>query len=303
MPNQINHLDDLITEAKTLDPAPTAVVDANERNVLEAAISAANEGLITPLLIGRRPIISRLCEELSCNYPIIDAPTPEAAAMAGVQTVKDGHAKLLIKGYLHTAEFLHPILKELRKAPRISHVFAAELDRYPKLLFITDAAINIAPELETKAQILQNVVDLVRLLGIEQPKAAALSAIEVVNPAIASTVDAACLAKMAERGQIKHAIVDGPLAFDNAISAESAHIKAIESKVAGDVDIVLVPDLVSGNILYKDLEYLAGARFAGVVLGASVPIVLTSRSDPEAIRLSSLALARVAHHREDIATS
>jgi phosphotransacetylase len=299
MPNRIERLDDLLAEAKALPPAVTAVVDAGERHVLEAAQQAAEAGLIEPLLIGRRDDIAPLQAELGCDYPILDAATPEAAAASGVQSVKDERVKLLIKGHLHTAEFLHPILKELRRAPRLSHVFAAELDLYPRLLFITDAAINIAPNLETKAQILQNAIDLARLLGNERPKAAALSAIEVVNPAVPSTVDAACLAKMAERGQIKHALVDGPLAFDNAISAESARIKGIDSAVAGAVDILLAPDLVSGNILYKDLEYLASARFAGIVLGASIPVVLTSRADPESVRLASLALARVAHHRED----
>lgn len=300
MPNDIRQLDDFIREAKQLDPAPTAVVDASERHVLEAAISAAREGLIEPLLIGQRSIIEPMCEELGCDHPILDAHSPEEAAEAGVEEAKAGRVKLLMKGHLHTAEFLHPIIKELRTSERISHVFAAELDRYPKLLYITDAAINITPDLATKAQILQNAVDLVRLLGTDRPKAAALSAIEVVNPAVTSTIDAACLAKMSERGQIRNAIVDGPLAFDNAISSESASIKGIESPVAGDVDILLAPDLVSGNILYKDLEYLAGARFAGIVLGATIPIVLTSRSDPEAVRLASLSLARVAHHRKDL---
>lgn len=300
MTSDITHLDDLIAQAKALAPAPTAVVDAGERHVLEAAHQAAEAGLIEPLLIGRREHIAPLSAEFGCDYPIIEAQTAEDAAAAGVREVKQGRVKLLIKGHLHTAEFLHPILKDLRRAPRVSHVFAAELNSYPKLLFITDAAVNIAPDLGTKAQILQNAIDLARLLGIERPKAAALSAIEVVNPAVASTVDAACLAKMSERGQIRNAVVDGPLAFDNAISAESARIKEIDSPVAGDVDILLVPDLVSGNILYKDLEYLAGARFAGVVVGASVPVVLTSRADPAPVRLASLALARIAHHREDL---
>lgn len=297
MQNRIEHLDDIINEAKALPAAVTAVVDAGERHVLEAAHQAAVAGLIEPLLIGRREDIEPLMRELGGDYPILDAATPELAAELGVQAVTDGRAKLLMKGHLHTAEFLHPIIAKLRRAPRVSHVFIAEIESYSKLLFITDAAINITPDLETKKQILQNAIDLARLLGNTQPKAAALSAIEVVNPAIASTVDAACLAKMAERGQIRHALVDGPLAFDNAISAESARIKGINSPVSGDVDILLTPDLVSGNILYKDLEYLAGARFAGIVLGASVPVVLTSRADPEAVRLASLALARVAHHR------
>lgn len=299
MTTRIEQLDDLIAEARSLPPAVAAVVDAGERHVLEAAHQAAREGLIEPLLIGQRDIIEPLLGELGADYPIVDTATQEEAADQGVQNIKEGKAKILMKGHLHTAEFLHPILRELRRAPRLSHVFIAELDRYPKLLFITDAAINIAPDLEAKAHILQNAIDLARLLGNALPKAAALSAIEVVNPALISTVDAACLAKMADRGQIKNALVDGPLAFDNAISAESAQIKGIHSAVAGDVDILLAPDLVAGNILYKDLEYLAGARFAGIVLGASVPVVLTSRADPEPVRLASLALARVAQHREE----
>ncbi len=298
--DRILHLDDLIAEAKSLPAAPTAVVDAGERHVIEAAHQAALEGLIAPVLIGRKEQILPLQEKLGSSYPLIEAATPDAAAEAGVQAVKEGRVKLLMKGHLHTAEFLHPILKELRRATRVSHVFIAEINTYQKPLFITDAAINITPDLTAKQQILINAIQMAQLLGIECPKAAALSAIEVINPAIASTVDAACLAKMAERGQIKNAIVDGPLAFDNAISAESAKIKGICSPVSGDVDILLMPDLVSGNILYKDLEYLAGARFAGIVLGASVPVVLTSRADPKAARLASLALARVVHHREDL---
>lgn len=180
---------------------------------------------------------------------------------------------------------------------RISHVFLADLKTYPKLLYITDAAININPDLSTKMHIVQNAVDFSRLLGVETPKVAALSAVEVVNPAIASTVDAACLAKMADRGQIKGAVVDGPLAFDNAISAESAEVKGIHSPVAGDVDILMVPDLVSGNILGKDLEYLAGAQMAGFVIGTKVPIILTSRSDPPRARLISCAVAALANYR------
>lgn len=300
MSHKITKLEDFLVEAKGLKPAATAVIDASERHVLDAAISATAQGLITPLLIGRRSIIEPMCEEIGCDFPILDAATPEEAAEAGVQEAKAGRIKLLMKGHLHTAEFLHPIIKELRLAERVSHIFAAELDRYHKLLFITDAAINIDPDLTSKAHILQNAVDLLRLLGIDQPKAAALSAIEDVNPAVMSTIDAACLAKMAERGQIKNAIVDGPLAFDNAISSEAAKIKGINSPVSGDVDILLAPDLVSGNILYKDLEYLSGAKFAGIVLGATIPIVLTSRSSTEPVRMASLAFARVAHHRQDL---
>jgi phosphotransacetylase len=178
----------------------------------------------------------------------------------------------------------------------MSHLFVVELKTYPKLLVITDAAMHIAPDLMEKAAIIQNAVDVVRLWGIDAPKVACLSAVETVNPAIPSTIDAACLAKMADRGQIRHAIIDGPLAFDNAISQRSSQIKHIVSPVAGDVDIVLTPDLVSGNILVKDLEYLAGATVAGFIAGAQVPIVLTSRADPPRSRLLSLALALLVHH-------
>jgi phosphotransacetylase len=177
-------------------------------------------------------------------------------------------------------------------------VFVTQLASYPKLLFITDGAVNIAPDLPMKAAILQNAVELARLLGTRAVKAAALSAIEVVNPAIASTIDAACLSKMADRGQIHGAVVDGPLAFDSAISRQSAEVKGIHSPVAGDVDVLLVPDLVSGNILAKDLEYLAGATLAGIVMGAQVPVILTSRADPPRARLVSAAIASLVHeHR------
>jgi phosphotransacetylase len=219
-------------------------------------------------------------------------------AEKGVELFEKGEVKALMKGHIHTDEFLHPILAHhLQGKKRISHVFLADLKTYPKLLYITDAAINISPDLSTKMHIMQNAVDISRLLGVEKPKVAALSAVEVVNPAIPSTIDAACLAKMADRGQIEGAIVDGPLAFDNAISAESARVKGINSPVSGDVDILVVPDLVSGNILGKDLEYLAGAQMAGFVVGTKVPIILTSRSDPPRARLLSCAAAALASHR------
>jgi len=192
---------------------------------------------------------------------------------------------------------MHPVLTALKKGQRVSHVFVADLPSYSKLLFITDAAINITPGLMEKAAIVQNAVDLARLLDIKQPKVAALSAVEVVKPAITSTIDAACLSKMADRGQIRHAIIDGPLAFDNAISAEAAGVKHITSPVAGDVDILLAPDLNAANILAKDLEYLAGATLAGIVVGTTVPIMLPSRSDPPLARLAAAALAVIMHNR------
>ncbi|OYV49617.1 MAG: hypothetical protein B7X10_01785 [Burkholderiales bacterium 21-58-4] len=217
--------------------------------------------------------------------------------MIGVRQVLEGKASALMKGWIHTDVLMHPVLRDLRAGRRVSHVFVVELATYHKLLFVTDAAINITPDLAAKASIVQNAVDLARLFGIEKPKVAALSAVEEVKPAIFSTIDAACLSKMAERGQIRHAVVDGPLAFDNAISREAALTKNIESEVSGDVDILLSPDLDSGNILAKDLEYLAGATMGGIVIGARVPIMLPSRSDPPAARLVSAAIASLVHHK------
>lgn len=296
--DEIRSLDQLIEQACALPAAPTAVVGADEAHIVEAAHHAAEAGLIEPVLIGRGARIEALMAEQGVAYPVIDAPGPEQAARAAVDAVESGRVGLLMKGAIHSDVFLRPIIRELRRGPRISHVFMAEMASYHKLLFITDAAINIQPDVRAKAEILQNAVNLTWWLGNQRARVAALSAIEMVNPAIPSTLDAACLAKMGERGQIAHAQIDGPLAFDTAISAESARIKGLTSPVAGHADILLVPDLVSGNILYKDLEYLAGARFAGIVLGACVPVVLTSRADPEDVRIASLALARVAAHRQ-----
>jgi phosphate acetyltransferase/phosphate butyryltransferase len=225
---------------------------------------------------------------------IVSTPTNKAAATAAVDLVRQGEAQVLMKGYLHTDEMLRAILRHdegLRTDRLLSHVFVLEVPTYHKLLLITDAAININPDIPQKAAITQNAVDLARKLGVEVPKVAALSSVETINPKIPSTVHAACLHKMAERGQIKGAIVDGPLAFDNAISAEAAREKGINSPVSGEVDVVVVPDLDAGNILSKNLEYLASAKMAGIVMGASAPVVLTSRSDPPRARVYSLALA------------
>ncbi|MCL4526194.1 MAG: bifunctional enoyl-CoA hydratase/phosphate acetyltransferase [Gammaproteobacteria bacterium] len=297
------HFDALLADVAPLDDIPVAVVDAAEEHVLRGACEAKSQSIIEPILIGDAQQIRSLLLKVghdsgSCpNFHIIHAESAEAAAEKGVEMVLAGEAKALMKGHLHSDAFLHPILAKLRTDRRLSHVFVADIQTYPKLLLITDAAINITPDLGTKAAILQNAVDLAHILEVAQPKAAILSAVEVVNPAIVSTVDAACLSKMAERGQITGALVDGPLAFDNAISKESAEIKGIQSDVAGDADILLVPDLVSGNILAKDLEYLAGATLAGIVMGAKVPVILTSRSDPARARLVSAALAALVHYR------
>ena len=297
------HFDALLAAVAPLNDIPVAVVDAAEEHVLRGACEAKLQSIVDPILIGDENKIRGLLPELGYDsgvcpdFRIIHVDGAEAAAEKGVELVLAGEAKALMKGHLHSDAFLHPILAKLRTDRRLSHVFVADIKTYPKLLLITDAAINIAPDLTTKAAILQNAIDLARILDVTQPKAAILSAVEVVNPAIVSTVDAACLSKMAERGQITGALVDGPLAFDNAISKESAEIKGIQSAVAGDADILLVPDLVSGNILAKDLEYLAGATLAGIVMGAKVPVILTSRADPARARLVSAALAALIHYR------
>ena len=258
--------EDMLKSVQGLPAMPIAVIDADERHVLEGACEAAAAGYIDPILIGDEKSIRNTLKTITGakQYRIVHAPQEEAMAEKGVELFETGEVKALMKGHIHTDEFLHPILlHHLQGKKRISHVFLADLKTYPKLLFITDAAINLNPDLATKRHIVQNAVDIARLLGVAEPKVAALSAVEVVNPAIPSTIDAACLAKMADRRQIEGAIVDGPLAFDNAISAESAKVKGINSPVSGDVDILMVPELVSGNILDKDLEYLSGRGATG----------------------------------------
>jgi phosphate butyryltransferase len=297
---EFENFEALLEVARGLPALPIAVIDADERHVLEGACRAAQAGYIDPILIGNEVVIRSLLKDMGCpgGLRILHAPKDEAMAEKGIELLLGNEVKALMKGHIHTDEFLHPILAHhLQGKKRISHVYLADLNTYPKLLAITDAAINISPDLVTKRHIVQNAIDMMRTLGVSEPKAAVLSAVEVVNPAIASTLDAACLAKMAERGQITGGIVDGPLAFDNAISAESARTKGIRSPVAGDVDILVVPDLVSGNILGKDLEYLAGARMAGFVAGTRVPIVLTSRADPVEARVISCAVAALMSSR------
>ena len=279
-------------------PLTMAVVDAGERHVMEGVAQALERGLIDPVFVGVRQRIEQTAEQAGVRldgHRIVEAVHEEDAVRQGAELAAAGEVTGLMKGWLHTDVLMHPVLARLRTERRLSHVFVVELASYHKLLFVTDAAINVEPTLSQKAAIVQNAVNLARVLGVPLPKVAALSAVEVVKPEIASTVDAACLSKMAQRGQIRHALVDGPLAFDNAISREAAETKQIESDVAGDVDILLAPDLNSGNILAKDLEYLAGALMAGVVIGAKVPIVLPSRSDPPAARLASVAVASIMH--------
>jgi phosphate butyryltransferase len=293
----ITRLQELVDLAQENPPTRVAVAAAAHKLVLESVQRAVNLGLIIPLLVGREEDIRQQAEAIGWvlrDEQIVSTPTNKAAATAAVELVRQGEAQVLMKGYLHTDEMLHAVLRQdtgLRTDRLLSHVFVLEVPTYHKLLLITDAAININPEIVQKAAITQNAVDLARKLGVERPKVAGLSSIETINPNIPSTVHAACLSKMAERGQIKGAIVDGPLAFDNAISAEAARDKGIDSPVSGDVDVVIVPDLDAGNILSKNLEYLASAKMAGIVMGASAPVVLTSRSDPPRARVYSLALA------------
>ncbi len=298
--NPPTRLSQLIEQARGYPPLPMAVVDAAEIYVLEGAREAAAAGLIEPVLVGERERIETLAAQIGYDLSgtdIVEADGEQAAAEQGVRLVLDGRVAGLMKGWIHTDVLMHPVLQHLRTGRRVSHVFAVELPTYPKLLYVTDAAINIFPDLTQKAAIVQNAVDLARLLGVTRPKVAALSSVEVVKPEIPSTIDAACLSKMAQRRQIRHALVDGPLAFDNAISREAARIKRIDSEVSGEVDILLVPDLDAGNILAKDLAYLARATLAGIVVGAQVPIVLPSRSDPPEGRLASCAIAVLVHQR------
>jgi len=290
--------DALVSRARILPPLSVAIVDAGERTVLEGAALLVREKIATPVLIGNPERIRAIAGEvgLSDAISIVPAHSVEESAREGVRMVAEGRVQALMKGHLHSDTFLHPVLEGLRDRKRLSHVFLAEISSYDRLLFITDAAMNITPDLEAKAEILQNAIDMAHALGNPEPKVAILSAIETVNPRIVSTIDAACLAKMADRRQITGAVVDGPLAFDNAISREAARTKDLRSPVSGSADILLVPDLVSGNILAKDLEYLAGATLAGLILGARVPIILTSRSDPPRSRFLSACLATLLYH-------
>lgn len=300
-PNSLEHL---VDKAKTLGPVRVAVADAAQGLVIETLREAHTLGLVEPRLIGIAQDIRRICREAHWDIAedwIVPTAADGPAAARAVELVRGGEADAVMKGHLHTDTLMHALLDKERglRAPgrRVSHVFIVELPSYPKLLGITDAAINIAPDITAKAQILQNAIELFLLLGAEQPKVAILSAVETVNPDIVSTLDAACLTLMARRGQIHDAIVDGPLAFDNAISASAAAEKGITSEVAGCADILLMPDLVSGNILAKNLGYLGGGVIAGAVVGLTAPVILTSRADPPAARLASLALAVVMHHK------
>ena len=289
--------DALLAAADTVDPMPAAVAHPCSEAALQAAIEAAEHRLIRPILVAPIARLQALARRMGLDlspYRIVDAPHSHGAAELAVALVRAGEAEVLMKGSLHTDELLEAVVareRGLRTERRLSHVFLMDVPTYPKLLFITDGAINVAPTLEEKRDICQNAIDLASALGIARPKVAILAAVETVNPKMTATTDAAALCKMADRGQITGGLIDGPLAMDNAISAEAAAMKGIRSEVAGDPDVLLVPDLEAGNILAKQLSFMANADAAGVVLGARVPIVLTSRADSVRARLASCAVA------------
>jgi phosphotransacetylase len=293
----------LLARCQGLEPIRTAVAHPCEATALSGAIEAAERGLIVPILVGPTAKVRDVAKQGGIALgavEIVDVPHSHAAAEKSVALVREGRAELLMKGSLHSDELLAAVVARdgLRTNRRISHVFIMDIPTYHKVLIVTDAAINIAPSLEDKVDICQNAIDLALSLGVERPKVAILGAVETVTSKMPSTIDAAALCKMAERGQITGAVLDGPLAFDNAISREAAKIKGIDSEVAGDPDILLVPDLEAGNMLAKQLTFLANADSAGLVLGARVPIILTSRADSVRSRIASCAVAmRVAHAR------
>ena len=278
-------------------PVSTAVVHPCDVVALQAAVEAATLGLITPILVGPEARIRATAQAGGVDispFRLESTPHSHAAAARGVALVRAGEAQLLMKGSLHTDELMHEVMDidmGLRTGRRVSHVYIMDVPRYPRPLLISDGAINIAPSLEDKRDIVQNAIDLAHILGLAKPRVAILSAVETINSKLQSTLDAAALCKMADRGQITGGVLDGPLAFDNAISPEAAAEKGILSPVAGQADILVVPDLVSGNILAKQLIFLAGADAAGVVVGARAPIILTSRADAETARISSCAVA------------
>jgi phosphate acetyltransferase len=298
----------LIEFCRTLEPVPTAVAHPCDRSSLEGAIEAAKLGLIAPILVGPRAKMEAVAAECGLDLSgcrVVDVPHSHAAAAAAVQLVREGQAEALMKGSLHTDELMAEVVRRdtgLRTSRRVSHCFVMDVPGHEQPLIISDAAVNIAPTLEEKADILQNAIDLAHALRAQEVRVAILSAMETVNPKVPSTVEAAALCKMVDRHQITGALVDGPLALDNAINLEAARIKKIDSPVAGRANVLLVPDLEAGNMLAKSLSFLAGADAAGIVVGARVPIILTSRADSVMTRLASCAVAAlVAKARRDSA--
>lgn len=300
--------EELISKSKDhLEPLKTAVVNPVDKNSLEGAIETAKKTFIDPILIGDEDEIHKVADENGLDisaFEIITTKHSHEAAQKAVDLAREGKVDALMKGYIHTDELLHAVVKKengLRTLRQISHVFVIDVpnENYPKPLWLSDAAVNIQPTLKQKRDIVQNAIDLFRACGFGTPKVAILSATEQITENIQSTIEAAALSKMADRGIITGGIVDGPLAFDNAISKDAAKAKHIKSEVAGDADILIVPDLESGNMLYKQMKFLSGYNAAGVVVGARVPIILTSRASDLQPRLASSALAQLyAHNKE-----
>jgi phosphate acetyltransferase len=287
----------LIARCKALTPVPTAVAHPCDESSLKGAVEAAELGILQPILVGPRAKIEAVAKQFQLDisrYEIVDAPHSHAAAEEAVRLAREGKAEMLMKGSLHTDELMGAVVKSatgLRTERRVSHAFIMDVPNLDRAIVVTDAAINIFPTLEDKMHIVQNAIDMAHALGFSQPKVAILSAMETVNPKVQSTVEAAALCKMADRGQITGGILDGPLALDNAINLAAARIKKIDSPVAGHADILVVPDLEAGNMLAKSLTFMADADAAGIVLGARVPIILTSRADSVTTRLASCAVA------------
>ena len=300
--NKHERFQQTLAMVRGLEPIPTAVAHPCDKESLKGPVIAFQEGIIEPILVGPEARIRGVAEEFGIDLHgirIVNAKHSHDSAAIAVSLVRTGDAEALMKGSLHTDELMAEVVARangLRTARRISHVFLMNVPTYHRPLLITDAAINIAPTLEEKADIVQNAIDLAHIIGIPEPKVAILSAVETVNPKIQSTLDAAALCKMADRGQIKGGILDGPLAFDNAVSIVAAKTKGIKSAVAGHAEILVVPDLESGNMVAKQLEYLANALTAGIVLGTRVPIVLTSRADTAETRVASCVIAALVAH-------
>ena len=299
----------LLERVKGLEPIPTAVAHPCDEESLKGPVMAFEAGIIEPILVGPENKIRAVAEEFDLDLSgirIVHAAHSHDSAAIATSLVRTGDAEALMKGSLHTDELMGEVVARangLRTSRRISHVFVMEVPTYHRPLLITDAAINIAPTLEDKADIIRNAIDLAHIIGIPEPKVAILSAVETVNPKIQSTLDAAALCKMADRGQIQGGILDGPLAFDNAVSIVAAKTKGISSAVAGHAEILVVPDLESGNMIAKQLEYLANALTAGIVLGTKAPIVLTSRADSAETRTASCVIAAlIAHHNRKTGT-
>lgn len=292
----------LIARCKSLSPIDTAVAHPCDESSLRGAVEAAEMGILNPILVGPREKIEAVARQFKLDispYELVDAPHSQAAADMAVALAREGKAEMLMKGSLHTDELMSAVVRSatgLRAARRISHAFIMDVPSLDRAIIVTDAAINIFPTLKDKMHIVQNAIDLAWALGFKYPKVAILSAMETVNPDVPSTIDAAALCKMADRKQIVGGVLDGPLALDNAIDLVAAQIKKIDSPVAGVADILMVPDLEAGNMLAKSLTFMADADAAGIVLGARVPIILTSRADSVTTRLASCAVAGLVAH-------